>query len=321
MKITILLLNCLLSILPILASDISCKVERGMNILKTWTDGSLSSEIKQLLTDCTNLFQQEKYWQESGDWTQKISCAWYSGNGTMALQNGYELQWHGGTVVSNWMDPDSGAWSVFSSGGSQGAMTVTNAAGERTQIINAAILRAEWKTNGTFSFGCPGEDDQANLIFWFKTNGPSSLPWFVGGSCELAPGQKRLVRFPTPVDTIWRFIGTDKCFSCGEPCWLAGWPKPVSQTTTTTTVSSYGNSLQLSFSGAPGASYAVRQSSNLRDWGTAGIVMASGSGMAGLSVPLSSSASFFRVEAVQTATMTEEETACALREIRDFDSR
>lgn len=319
MKTQLFLILCVA--LNALASDLSCKVERGLSILKTWKDGLFVSEVRQCLTECTNLYQQEKYVQESGAWTQKLSQAWYSGNGTMPLREGWVLEWEcDGDVVSNHMDLDSGAWSLFSSGGNQGAVTVVNGA-ERTQIINAAILRAEWRTNGTV-YSCPNEDDQGTMILWYRTNAPVGLPWFVGLSCELTPGERKSLRIPTPVDCVWRFMGTDKCVSCGKPCWLAAWPQPAAKTTTSTmTASSDGSFLQLSFSGAPGASYALKGSFNLRDWAVLQIVESDGEGGVDYRMPAPAGPCFFRTEAVQTTTMSESETAEVLKEIREFNNQ
>ena len=316
MKTRIFLL--LLSALTSLASDLSVRVERGLNVLRTWTDGALSSETKQLLSESTNLFEQDRFWQ-SGSWTQRVSQAWYSGAGTMMLQKGWSLEWSAdGIVSSNAMDPDSGSWTVFSSGGSQGAMTVVNG-NERTQIINAADLRAEWRTNGGFAFVCPDNEDRGTLIFWYRTNAVSvGLPWFIAASCELTPGEKKTVRIGTPVDCIWKFMGTDKCFKCGEPCWLAGWPESAAKTSSLT-ASSYGSSLRLSFSGTPGVTYALQESFNLRDWTVRQIVEPDRQGGTEYMVSNSAGSRFFRVQAMTTATMNEEETRLAVEEIRSFN--
>lgn len=308
----------LLSVLPILASDISVRVEKGMSILRTWRDGAFVSEVKQSLTDVTNLFQSEKYVQESGDWTQKVSLAWYSGPGPMMLRQGWSLEWREGVVVSNGMNLELGTWSTFSSGGNQGAMTVVNGT-ERTQIINAAVLRAEWRTNGVV-YTCSREDDQGTLILWYRTNAPVGLPWFVGASCELVPGERKSLKIGTPVDCVWRFMGIDKCVSCGDPCWLAGWPKPAAQKSILKG-SSYGRSLQLSFLGAPGATYVLQQSFNLRDWSTSQAIVADDQGGVGPTLLSPAENSFFRVQAVSTATMNEAETAEALKEIREFNNQ
>jgi hypothetical protein len=165
---TILKILALLSLIApaVIASDISCKVERGLNLIRSWKDGILASETRQLLTDCTNLYQQERYWQDCGiDWTQRVTQTWYSGNGAMPLTDGWILEWEcDGDFVSNRLTSDMGLWSTFSSGGSQGAMTVQNGNGERTQIINVATLRAEWRTN-SFVSSCD----------WPMTHPPDSL--------------------------------------------------------------------------------------------------------------------------------------------------
>lgn len=317
MKTRIFLL--LLSALQGLGSDLSVRVERGMNILRNWTDGVLSSETKQMLSDVTNLFQQDRFLQESGDWTQKLSLAWYSGPGPMYLQSGWSLEWSPmGTISSNRMDTESGAWTTFNSGGSQGVMTVVNG-NERTQIINAAVLRAEWKTNGGFAFSCAGDEDRASMVFWYRSNTVAAgLPWFIATSCDLYPGEKKSVKVATPVDCIWKFMGTDKCFKCGESCWLAGWPEPAAKPSSLT-ASSYGSSLRLSFDGTPGSSYAVQESFNLRDWFVRQIVQTNPQGGFSLSIPSPAGASFFRFQAVSTVTMNEEETRLAVEEIRAFN--
>lgn len=317
MKTRIFLL--LLSALQVLGSDLSVRVERGMNILRTWTDGVLSSETKQMLSDVTNLFQQDKFLQESGDWTQKVSLAWYSGPGPMMLQSGWSLEWSPlGTISSNRMDTESGAWTTFNSGGSQGAMTVVNGS-ERTQIINAAVLRAEWKTNGGFAFSCAGDEDRASMVFWYRSNTVAAgLPWFIATSCDLYPGEKKSVKVATPVDCIWKFMGTDKCFKCGEPCWLAGWPEPAAKPSSLTT-SSYGRSLHLSFTGSLGATYALQQSPNLRDWHSLSIIETDDQGGVDYIISSPAGPSFFRVQAVSTVTMNEEETRLAVEELRAFN--
>lgn len=316
MKTRILLL--LLSVLNILASDLSVRVERGINVIRTWTDGVLSSEIRQTLSDCTNLFQQEKYIQDCSGWTQKLYQAWYSGNGTMMLKEGWTLEWEcNGNMSSNRMDPEGGIWTTFTSGGSQGAMTVVNG-NERTQIINASALRAEWKTNGTPAFSCPAEDDQGTMIFWYRTNSQAGLPWFIGTSCELVPGERKSIQIQTPVDCIWHFMGTDKCIRCGEPCWLAGWPQPSSRRSGSL---STGRPLQLSFSGTPGATYALQESFNLRDWTVLKIVEPDGQGGTVFILPDPAGTVFFRVQAVSTVTMNEEETRLAVEELRQFNNQ
>lgn len=306
--------------LSVPGADLSCKVEKGLNLLRSWKDGLLSSETRQLLTSCTNLFQQDKSWAGSGV-TQRISTAWYQGNGAMPLTEGWILEWReDGSYVSNHLDNDLGLWASFHSGGNQGAMTVQNG-DERTQIINAAQLRAEWKTNGDFTGCCAANDDLATIILWYRTNSVAEgLPWFIAGSCSLSPGQRKTLKLPVPVDCIWHFMGTDKCFDCGEPCWLAGWPEPAAKEQTITVSSYGGGSLLLSFTGTPGASYALKTSANLRDWRTERIVPPCDSDLLlRCPVPLNSSAAFFRLETVQTSTMTPEETAEALKEIQEFN--
>lgn len=306
----------LLSALSVLASDLSVRVERGINVIRTWKDGSLLSETKQILSDCTNLFQHEKYIQNCSGWTQKLYRAWYCGNGAMPLKEGWTLEWQcNGNVASNRMDPESGAWTTFTSGGSQGAMTVVNG-NERTQIINASVLRAEWKTNGVSTLSCPGEDDQGTVILWYRTNSASGLPWFVGASCQLLPGEQKSIQIQTPIDCIWHFMGTDKCIRCGEPCWLAEWPQPRNRQSGSL---SAGGFPRLSFSGIPGVTYALQESLNLRDWTVRQIMESDGHGGVVYTVPTPAGSKFFRVRAVSTATMNEEETQIAIEEIRAFN--
>jgi hypothetical protein len=219
-------------------------------------------------------------------------------------------------ACTNLMDPDSGAWSTFNTGGSQGAMCVQNGR-ERTQIINCSTLHCEWKTNGVRS-SCEFSDDQSTMVLWFRTNAiMAEIPWFIGGFCSLEPGKSKDIFIPTPLDVVWRYMGTDKCFKCGESCWLAGWPRPDAHGTTS--ASTLGRSLHLSFSGTPGVSYALQGSFNLRDWAVLQIVEADGEGGVDYQMPAPAGPRFFRFEAVQTATMDEEETAEAIREIRQFN--
>jgi len=315
MKVFLFLLSCLTAI-----AQPTHRVERGLNVVKTWMDGAFTSEFRQTLSACTNLSQIERYCQQSGDWTQRMAVARYQGVGPMPLVDGYTVEWRDGMACTNAMDPDSGAWSVFQSGGNQGAMCVQNGT-ERTQIINCATLRAEWKTNSTFQHACPAQDDQTTMIFWFRTNAASSgLPWFIGSSCSLIPGQVKSLPFKTPIDCVWHFMGTDKCFGCGESCWLAGWPlSAASIKTSTMTASSYGRSLHLNFQGAPGVTYALQRSTNLRDWVTQSIHEPDNQGVLSVALPHPAGPTCYRVEAVRTSSMTEEETAEVVREIRKFN--
>ncbi len=309
----------LLSVLQALASEPSVRIEKGLNLVKTWNDGTLISEFRQVLSSFTNLLQVEKYWQSTSP-TQRISIATYRGTPPMPLVEGIIVEWNEGTALTNAMSTDSGAWSVFQSGGSQGALVAVNG-NERTQIINCSTLRCQWQTNGDFHFNCQWDDDQATMILWFRTNSVSSgLPWFIGSSCTLAPGQGKSISLCTPVDHIWRYMGFDKCFQCGEPCWLAGWPESAaSKNNGKTTASSYGRSLQLEFSGQAGVIYAVQQSFNLRDWSTLQTMETTDQGGLQTTLPAPQVPSFFRFSAVQTASMTEEETAEAVREIQQFN--
>lgn len=298
-----------------LASDPSVRVERGIGIVKTWIDGFQISEFRQVLSSFTNLLQVENYWQEEGDWERKLLVSRYRGVSPMMLVDGYTVEWRNGIACTNLMDPYSGAWSTFNTGGSQGAMCVQNG-NERTQIINCSVLHCEWKTNG-FQSSCEFKDDQSTMILWFRTNSAmSQLPWFIGSSCSLEPGKSKDISISTPLDVIWRFMGTDKCFKCGESCWLAGWPRPEAQGTTS--ASTQGSSLHLSFSGAPGVSYALQGSFNLRDWAVLQVVEADSEGGVDYQMPDPAGPRFFRFEAVQTATMNEQETRDAIREIKAF---
>jgi hypothetical protein len=156
------------------------------------------------------------------------------------------------------------------------------------------------------------------MVLWFRTNAVmAEIPWFIGGFCSLEPGKSKDILIQTPLDVVWRYMGTDKCFKCGESCWLAGWPRPDAHGTTS--ASTLGRSLHLSFSGTPGVSYALQGSFNLRDWAVLQIVEADGEGGVDYQIPAPAGPRFFRFEAVQTATMNEEETAEAIREIRQFN--
>lgn len=294
------------------------KVERGLNLVKTWKNGSFLSEFRQVLNSFTNLLQTERYCQpDTGSWTQKLSVARYCGSSSMPLIEGYSVEWKDGIACTNILDPDSGAWSIFHSGGNQGAMVTVNG-DERTQIINCSVLHCEWRTNG-WSGGCQFGDDNCTMILWFRTNTVASgLPWFIGNYASLEPGTAKDVKIDTPTDCIWHFMGTDKCFACGEPCWLAGWPdKPAHNGNSFSTVS--GGFLHVSFTGAIGATYALKQSPDLRGWVTIGTSVADSQGGLNLDIPISADHSYFRFEAVRTSTMNERETEEAINEIRQFN--
>jgi hypothetical protein len=312
--------------LAVQGSDIKCSPERGINVLRTWVNGMLTSEHRQILSSPTIMYDEYKAWQNGCcDWSNRISQTWFEGearDGYIPRVRGIQIEhFADGRSETNLTGPDQGTLGSFGSGGDQGAIVVTNLAGERTQIINAATLNVKWETNGTyFYYACPCEDDLATVVLLYRDWNPyREIPYFVGATASVGPGRSQTVGITVPVDCIWRMTGIDKCFGCGESCWLAGWPRPASQKKPTIArTSTSGDSLHLEFDGTPGVAYAVKSSPDMRAWRTETVLSPDGSTHVRFSAPQSAASMFFRIEAVRTATMNEAETALAIKDLKEF---
>jgi hypothetical protein len=299
-----------------------------MNILRTWENGVMTSESKQILSSSTVMYDEYRAWQLGCcDWTQRLFRTWYEGSLErddcyIPRKNGAYYEWFAdGRSETNLCGPDDHTLGRLNSFGDQGAMTVSSTDNSyRTQIINASTLKVEWNTNGGHVFQCPDEDDIASVILWYRDGNPfRELPWFVGSSVSLEPGKAKTIGIQTPVDTIWKLIGIDKCFGCSSPCWLAGWPKPAPyKKQTIATTSSYDGLLRLKFEGEPGVTYALKQSGDLRTWWTGGVSISDFSGSVQFTASASLPKSFFKIEAMQTTTMNAEETRLAIQDLKGF---
>lgn len=252
-------------------AQIGYRVERGLNAFKTWdTAGGLESEVRQTLTEGTNLVQQEFYCIPTDTSTQSLYVHRYEriGNGTFWEVDGSSLIWLAdGTVQSNYWVPSYPESGTFSSGGSQGIQVFTSG-GKRHQMINFAVFNVYWRTNGDFQSGCSLGNDRASVIFWYRTNSVASgLPWFIAASAVVVPGERRLLSVPTPLGTIWYHMGIDKCLDCGTDCWLSSWPAPA-LARASPQIKPTPSGYHLQFVGAPGFSYALQRSLDLTDWNT-----------------------------------------------------
>jgi len=314
--------------LTVQGSDIRCSPERGINVLRTWANGTMTSEYRQVLSSPTVMYEEYKAWQISNeccDWSNWISQTWFEGDardGYIPRLRGIQIEhFADGRSETNLAGPDPNTLGSFGSGGDQGAIVVTNLTGERTQIIKASTLNVKWETNGGFfCYSCPCEDDTATVVLLYTDWNPyREIPYFVGATASVGPGQARQVGITVPVDCIWKMVGIDKCFGCGESCWLAGWPRPASQKKSTIArTSTSGDSLHLEFDGTAGVSYAVKSSPDMRTWRTETVLSPDGSTHVRFSAPQSAASMFFRIEAVSTATMNEAETELAIQDLREF---
>jgi hypothetical protein len=299
MKTFILFLLCL----PLWAADPSYpswRIERGLNLLKTWKAGVLEHDLRQVLTGGTNLFETELYC--TGGVTSKVVKARFQGSGPFRL-----IEEVVATPDGTETNRDSERWTTFRTGGNQGAMVCVNGE-ERCQVVNYAVFLARWKTNG-FESQCVLEDDRGTLTFWYRTN-LASNPFFIGAWEFLEPGESKLVRVETPVDVIWHHVGVDRCRGCGKGCWLPGWPKPPALALNQGTVS---------FRGSPGASYLLESAERLGEWNPAEIFQASEDGTIKAVIPSVSAMRFFRFRLFSSATLTEGEAAEAWKAIAEIE--
>jgi len=253
-------------------AQIGYRVERGLNVFKTWdVAGNVESEVRQTLTEGTNLVQQELYCIPTDTSTQSLYLHRYQriGNGTFWEVENSSLIWLAdGTIQSNYWAPSCPESGTFTSGGSQGIQVFTSA-GKRHQIINFAVFNVYWRTNGDFQSACALADDRASVIFWYRTNSVASgLPWFIAANASVVPGERRLLSVPTPLGTIWYHMGIDKCLDCGADCWLNSWPTPTLAARFSPQIKPTPGGYHLQFSGAAGFSYALQRSCDLTVWET-----------------------------------------------------